>query len=61
MDLHPFVLLSHGAMFMIELSHEARRGGEAVKERFRPADLVERIRRLVHSKPPALSGMEAAS
>ena len=32
-----------------------------VKERFQPADLVERIRRLVHSKPPALSGMEAAS
>ena len=32
-----------------------------VKERFQPADLVERIRRLVHSKPPVLSGMEAAS
>jgi signal transduction histidine kinase/CheY-like chemotaxis protein len=32
-----------------------------VKERFQPADLVERIRRLVHSKPPALSGMEATS
>jgi CheY-like chemotaxis protein len=32
-----------------------------LKERFRPADLVERIRRLVHSKPPVLSGMEAAS
>jgi signal transduction histidine kinase/CheY-like chemotaxis protein/HAMP domain-containing protein len=32
-----------------------------VKERFRPADLVERIRRLVHSKPPVISGMEAAS
>jgi hypothetical protein len=32
-----------------------------VKERFRPADLVERIRRLVHSKPPVPSGMEAAS
>jgi signal transduction histidine kinase/DNA-binding response OmpR family regulator len=32
-----------------------------VKERFRPADLVERIRRLVHSKPPVLSGMEAVS
>jgi hypothetical protein len=32
-----------------------------VKERFQPADLVERIRWLVHSKPPALSGMEAAS
>jgi signal transduction histidine kinase/CheY-like chemotaxis protein len=32
-----------------------------VKERFRPADLVERIRRLAHSKPPVLSGMEAAS
>jgi adenylate cyclase len=31
-----------------------------VKERFQPADLVERIRRLVHSKPPVLSGMEAA-
>jgi CheY-like chemotaxis protein len=32
-----------------------------VKEKFRPADLVERIRRLAHSKPPVLSGMEAAS
>jgi two-component system NtrC family sensor kinase len=32
-----------------------------VKEKFRPADLVERIRRLVHSKPPVLSEMEAAS
>jgi signal transduction histidine kinase/CheY-like chemotaxis protein len=32
-----------------------------VKEKFRPADLVERIRRLVRSKPPVLSGMEAAS
>jgi adenylate cyclase len=32
-----------------------------VKERFQPANLVERIRRLVHSKPPVLSGMEAAS
>jgi signal transduction histidine kinase/CheY-like chemotaxis protein len=32
-----------------------------VKERFQPADLVERIRRLAHSKPPVLSGMEAAS
>jgi two-component system, NtrC family, sensor kinase len=32
-----------------------------VKERFQPADLVERIRRLVHSKLPVLSGMEAAS
>jgi signal transduction histidine kinase/CheY-like chemotaxis protein len=32
-----------------------------VKERFRPADLVERIRRLVHSKPPVLSAMEVAS
>ena len=32
-----------------------------VKERFQPADLVERIRRLVHSKAPVLSGMEAAS
>jgi two-component system NtrC family sensor kinase len=31
-----------------------------VKERFQPADLVERIRRLVH-KPPVLSGMKAAS
>ena len=26
MDLHPFVLLSHGAIFMIEPSHEPRRG-----------------------------------
>ena len=32
-----------------------------VKERFQPADLVERIRRLVHSKPPVSSEMEAAS
>ena len=32
-----------------------------VKETFRPADLVERIRRLVHSKPAIGSGMEAAS
>jgi CheY-like chemotaxis protein/two-component sensor histidine kinase len=32
-----------------------------VKERFRPADLVERIRRLVHSKSPVSNEMEAAS
>jgi len=32
-----------------------------VKERFQPADLVERIRRLVHSKPPVSNEMEAAS
>jgi len=32
-----------------------------VKERFRPADLVERIRRLVHSKSPVSTEMEAAS
>jgi CheY-like chemotaxis protein len=32
-----------------------------VKETFRPADLVERIRRLVHTGRPASSGMEAAS
>jgi CheY-like chemotaxis protein len=32
-----------------------------VKERFRPADLVERIRRLVHSKAPVSNEMEAAS
>jgi len=32
-----------------------------VKERFRPADLVERIRRLVQKKPEVISGMEAAS
>src|SRR5262249_8273392 len=32
-----------------------------VKERFRPADLVERIRRLVHRKPVLIGGMEAAS
>jgi signal transduction histidine kinase/DNA-binding response OmpR family regulator len=32
-----------------------------VKETFRPADLVERIRRLVPSKPFVSSGMEAAS
>jgi signal transduction histidine kinase/CheY-like chemotaxis protein/HAMP domain-containing protein len=32
-----------------------------VKERFQPADLVERIRRLVQRKPAVSSGMEAAS
>jgi adenylate cyclase len=32
-----------------------------VKETFRPAELVERIRRLVPSKPQVSSGMEAAS
>jgi hypothetical protein len=32
-----------------------------VKERFRPADLVERIRRLVHSKSSVSTEMEAAS
>jgi CheY-like chemotaxis protein len=32
-----------------------------VKERFRPADLVERIRRLAHSKPAVSNRMEAAS
>jgi signal transduction histidine kinase/CheY-like chemotaxis protein len=32
-----------------------------VKETFRPADLVERIRRVVQGKPPVISGMEAAS
>jgi CheY-like chemotaxis protein len=32
-----------------------------VKERFRPADLVERIRRLVHRMPAVSNGMEAAS
>jgi len=32
-----------------------------VKETFRPAELVERIRRLVQSKPFVGSGMEAAS
>jgi CheY-like chemotaxis protein len=32
-----------------------------VKERFQPADLVERIRRLVHSKPAVSNRMEAAS
>jgi signal transduction histidine kinase/CheY-like chemotaxis protein len=32
-----------------------------VKETFRAADLVERIRRVVQSKPPVSSGMEAAS
>jgi hypothetical protein len=28
---------------------------------FRPADLVERIRRLVPAKPPVAVGLEAAS
>jgi CheY-like chemotaxis protein len=32
-----------------------------VKEMFRPADLVERIRRLVHPNPEADNKMEAAS
>jgi hypothetical protein len=32
-----------------------------VKETFRAADLVERIRRIVPGKPPVISGMEAAS
>src|SRR5262249_626222 len=32
-----------------------------VKERFRPADLVERIRRLVQTKPAVSNGMEASS
>jgi signal transduction histidine kinase/CheY-like chemotaxis protein len=32
-----------------------------VKEKFRPADLVERIRRLVHTTPADRNGMEAAS
>jgi CheY-like chemotaxis protein len=32
-----------------------------VKETFRPAELVERIRRLARSKPQVESGMEAAS
>jgi signal transduction histidine kinase/CheY-like chemotaxis protein len=31
-----------------------------VKETFRPADLVERIRRLVHTQSSVISGMEAA-
>src|SRR5438132_5983208 len=32
-----------------------------VKERFRPADLVERVRQLVQMKPAVSNGMEAAS
>jgi adenylate cyclase len=32
-----------------------------VKERFQPAELVERIRRLVHSNPPVSNEMEAVS
>jgi CheY-like chemotaxis protein len=32
-----------------------------VKETFRPADLVERVRQLVQMKPAASNGMEAAS
>jgi hypothetical protein len=31
------------------------------KERLRPSDLVERIRRLVETKPGVSNGMEAAS
>jgi hypothetical protein len=30
-------------------------------DRFRPADLVERIRRLAQKEPEVISGMEAAS
>jgi hypothetical protein len=32
-----------------------------VKETFRPADLVERVRQLVQMKPAVSNGMEAAS
>jgi len=32
-----------------------------VKEMFRPADLVERIRRVVHAKPAIVNGMETVS
>jgi hypothetical protein len=32
-----------------------------VKETFRVADLVERIRRVAQGKPSVISGMEAAS
>jgi len=32
-----------------------------VKERFRPADLIEHVRRLVQTKPVVGNGMEAAS
>jgi hypothetical protein len=32
-----------------------------VKERFRPADLVERVRRLVQTKRAVGNGVEAAS
>ena len=32
-----------------------------IKERFEPADLVERIRRLMQTKPAVSNGMEAAS
>jgi hypothetical protein len=32
-----------------------------VKERFKPADLVERIRQLAHTKVPRGTEMEAAS
>jgi hypothetical protein len=32
-----------------------------VKERFQPAELVERIRRLLHSNCPVSNEMEAAS
>jgi len=32
-----------------------------VKDSFRPVDLVDRIRRLVHSRPPVISKMETAS
>jgi len=32
-----------------------------LKETFRPADLVERVRRLVQTKPAVSNGMEAAS
>ena len=32
-----------------------------VKEMFRPADLVERIRRVMHAKPAVVNGMETVS
>ena len=37
------------------------KASQELKETFRPADLVERIRRLLQDKPAVSSGMEAAS
>jgi hypothetical protein len=45
----------------LQMESNKRTAAAGAKPDVGPADLVERIRRLVHSKPPVLSGMEAAS